>query len=79
VVRGLPPVADIGGMRSKQDRRFELAGMHVVVVRAADAVSLSRFRPVLATDRRRSSPTFLCRADSVVIQDMRMGCRKTSE
>src|SRR5271156_2002156 len=48
VVMALPPVTHIARVGGEQDRRFELASMHVVVVATADAGSTARFRPVRA-------------------------------
>src|ERR1700758_5211016 len=46
VVVTLPAVAHVAGVSGEQDRRFEFAGVHVVVVVAADAGGMPRFRPV---------------------------------
>jgi len=48
VVMALPAVAHVARVSREQDRRFELAGMHVVMVTAADTSSSARFRPVSA-------------------------------
>lgn len=44
----LPPVTHITRVGGEQDRRFELAGVHVVVVATADAGGLASFDPVRA-------------------------------
>src|ERR1700758_4846294 len=48
VVMALPAVAHVARVSGEQDRRLELAGVHVVVVAAGDAGSTARFRPVRA-------------------------------
>lgn len=53
VVGGVPTVAHIVRVRGEQDRRFESAGMHVVMAVASDACGGTGFGPVFAA----GSPT----------------------
>src|ERR1700757_31779 len=48
VVVTLPAVAHVARVSGEQDRRFEFAGVHVVVVATADAGSTACYRPVRA-------------------------------
>src|SRR6516162_7309035 len=48
MVIALPAAAHVARVSGEQDRRFELASVHVVVIATADAGSTARVRPVRA-------------------------------